>query len=118
MKANIIKDIVEREQEHDNPAILFAPKLLTLFVLKDEDKFSAKCIELDLITEMDSPQAALVDLLAMIKEYAQDFSARISLFLKSPNRAHHHPYIEKVLQCKNDWELLERCEVRYGNIQL
>ncbi|HIE28423.1 TPA: hypothetical protein EYP66_14180 [Candidatus Poribacteria bacterium] len=77
------------------PTILSPPKLLTILVLKDGDKFSAKCIELDLITEMDNPQAALTDLLEIIKEYAQDYYARLSLFSESPNRAHHRPYIEQ-----------------------
>jgi len=95
-----VQDKPEKDglQKTVNLSILFSPKLLTIFVLKDEERFCAKCVELDLITEMDTPQDALVDLLEIIKEYALDYSARLSLFLKSPNRVHHRPYIEPILQ--------------------
>ncbi|HIE30109.1 TPA: hypothetical protein EYP66_22825 [Candidatus Poribacteria bacterium] len=49
---------------------------------------------------MDRPQDALENLFEMIKEYAIDYQTRWELFSKSPNRAHHRPYIEKILQCQ------------------
>lgn len=91
---------------------------MNIFIFKDEDKFCAKCIELDLITEMDTSQESLQAIVEMIKEYAQDYMARIDTFSKSPNRYHHLPYIERIVKCKDDWEILEQIEIKYGHIHL
>ncbi|MBM4053813.1 MAG: hypothetical protein FJ264_03890 [Planctomycetes bacterium] len=29
------------------------------------------------------------------------------MFIKSPNRFHHKPYVDKILECKDKWELYE-----------
>ncbi len=55
----------------------------------------AKCPELDLVTEMDTPAEALQAMVEMIREYAEDYRAREELFAASPNRAHHKPYVRR-----------------------
>lgn len=92
--------------------------LLSVCIFKDDNRFCAKCLELDLVTEMDNPNDALKAMVEMIKEYAQDYELRKDLFVKSPNRYHHLPYIERINNCKGDWDLLEQIEVRYGHIYL
>ena len=92
--------------------------LVTVGIFKENDRFCAKCVELDLVTEMDTPDEALRAIVEMIKEYAQDYELRKDLFSNSPNRYYHLPYIERINNCKNDWELLEQIEVRYGHIHL
>jgi methyl coenzyme M reductase gamma subunit len=74
--------------------------------------------ELDLVTEMDTPAAALHAMVEMIREYAEDYRAREELFAASPNRAHHKPYIERILACRDEWELWELLEVRHGRLHL
>jgi len=90
--------------------------ILTVFILKDEERYMAKCIELDLVTEMDTPEEALRAIVEMIKEYAEDYKEREELFIKSSNRAHHKPYIEEVLKCKDLWEIYSLIKVQYGYI--
>ncbi len=51
----------------------------------------------------------------MIREYAEDYRARESLFLASPNRAHHKPYVDRILACRDEWELWELSEVRLSH---
>lgn len=90
--------------------------VLDIIILRDEDRYVVRCPELDLVTEMDSPEDALDAMLEMIKEYCNDYLKRESLFRKSPNRSHHYPYIIPIAQCKSDWELRELVEVRYGSV--
>jgi len=92
--------------------------LLSVFILKDEDRFMAKCVELDLVTEMDTPQEALDAIVEMITEYAADYKKNEKLYLRSPNRAHHKPYVDGILSCKDRWEILELIDIRHGRIQL
>jgi len=63
-------------------------------IFKDTNRFCAKCVELDLITEMDTPDEALKAIVEMIKEYTQDYESRKDLFSNSPNRYHHLPLEE------------------------
>jgi hypothetical protein len=56
----------------------------------------ASCPELDLVTEGDTPEAALDDLIDMVMDYAVQYMEEFDLFSKSPNRASHKPYILEV----------------------
>ncbi|MBI3193216.1 MAG: hypothetical protein HYZ34_01970 [Ignavibacteriae bacterium] len=94
------------------------PPLLTVYILQDENRFMAKCTELDLITEMDDKEQALDAMLEIISEYAYDYNERKKVFSSSPNRAHHYPYIDAISKCKSKWDLLELVNVKYGHIQL
>ncbi|MFQ6092069.1 MAG: hypothetical protein ACE5OR_05210 [bacterium] len=66
----------------------------------------------------DTPDRALRSIVEMIREYAEDYNRRFELFSESPNRAHHRPYVQRILKCKSNWEVLEVSEVKYGNLQL
>ena len=92
--------------------------ILTVLILKDGKSYMAKCVELDLVTEMDSPEKALKAIVEMIKEYAQDYKEREELFVKSSNRAHHKPYIDEIVKCKNLWEIYELIKVQYGYLHV
>lgn len=92
--------------------------LLTVFIIKDNGRFMARCPELDLVTEMDTPEGAFKAIVEMVKEYAEDYKKREEIFTKSPNRAHHKPYIDRILECKDEWSLYELIAVKYGHIHL
>ena len=92
--------------------------ILKVIILKDEDRYCAKCPQVDLVTEMDTPEEAFNSLLEMIREYTDDYLKRKNAFLKSPNRFHHYPYVLQIAKCKNEWELRELIEVRYGSLHL
>lgn len=98
--------------------IVCSAPLLTVLLVKDEERFMAKCLELDVVTEMDTPQEALQAILEMIREYAADYHAREQLFIASPNRAHHKPYVDRILACQDEWELWELIEIRHGRLHL
>jgi predicted RNase H-like HicB family nuclease len=92
------------------------PPLLTVYILQDDGRFMAKCPELDLVTEMDSREEVLDAIVQMIEEYAGDYHSRMKKFSRSPNRAHHKPYVEMIIACKTKWELLELLNVKYGHV--
>jgi len=90
--------------------------LLTVFIIKDDERYMAKCPELDLVTEMDDREDALMAIVEMIKEYAEDYKEREDIYLRSPNRAHHKPYVDRVMACQDEWEVMELIEVHYGRL--
>ena len=100
------------------PRIIVSEKKLTILLAKDGSQYCAYCPELDLVAELGSPQAAIDDLIEAIKEYAEEYLQDFALYSKSPNRAHHLPYIEAVKACKDDWELRTLLEIRYGNLHI
>ncbi len=100
------------------PEIEASVPLLTVYVVKDTGRFMAKCPELDLVTEMDSEESAFQAIVEMIQEYAEDYRKRIKQFSHSPNRAHHRPYVEQILSCKNEWQVKELIDIRYGHVHL
>ena len=114
-------NVITREAKVSGEKILeVAPNipLLTVFIIKDNGRFMARCPELDLVTEMDTPEGAFKAIVEMVKEYAEDYKKREEIFTKSPNRAHHKPYIDRILECKDEWALYELIAVKYGHIHL
>jgi predicted RNase H-like HicB family nuclease len=87
--------------------IVSSAPMLTVLLVKDDGHSMAKCVELDLITEMDTPQEALQAIVEMMREYAEDYRERENLFLASPNRAQHKPYIDRILACRDEWAVWE-----------
>lgn len=100
------------------PKILTFEKRLTIILAQDEERYCAFCPELDLVTEMASSEEALEDLIESMKDYAEEYLADLELYAKSPNRAHHLPYIKAIASCKNDWEIKMLLEVQYGLVHV
>jgi len=98
--------------------IITGVSLLTIFIAKDDESYMAKCPELDLITEMNTKEEALKAIVEMIVEYAEDYKSNEDMYVRSPNRAHHKPYIDAILACNDEWELMELLEVRYAHLHL
>ena len=96
--------------------LITSVSLLTVFIIKDDESYMAKCPELDLVTEMDDREDALKAIVEMIKEYAEDYKEREDIYLQSPNRAHHKPYVDRVMACQDEWEIMELIEVHYGRL--
>jgi predicted RNase H-like HicB family nuclease len=106
------------EYKESSATIVTGVSLLTVFIIKDDGRFMARCPELDLVTEMDSKEEALKAIVEMIREYAEDYKAREDIYLRSPNRAHHRPYIDKIIACQDEWEVMELVGVRYGHLHV
>lgn len=109
---------MQGEKRYALSGVSVKPPLLTVVIFPDSGKYVAKCIELDLITEMDTSEEAIRAMVEMIREYAEDYRAREEVFARSPNRAHHKPYVDILLECKTDWEVQELLEIRYGHLHI
>ncbi|MCK4325892.1 hypothetical protein KAU86_05040 [bacterium] len=101
-----------------HPRIMVEECKLSILLAKDKNKYCALCPELDLVTSMKTPETTADDMLEEIKEYAHEYMGDFDVYSKSPNRAHHLPYVEAVVSCKNDWELRMLTEVKYGFIHV
>ena len=86
--------------------------IFEVFILRDGQRFMAKCPKLDLVTEEDTKEDAFQSLVEIMKEYTEDYLNRLDVFLASSNRAHQYPYILEIKRCKDDWELLQLLEVK------
>lgn len=100
------------------PRIMIQEKILFVLLAMEGGKFCAYCPELDLITEMDTYEETIEDMIEAIKDYADEYMAEFDLYSKSPNRAHHLPYIEAIKSCKTDWELRMLIEIKHGFIHV
>ena len=100
------------------PKIMIQEKTLSVLLAIDGKKFCAYCPELDLVTEMDTSEEAIEDIIDAIKDYANEYMNDFELYSKSPNRAHHLPYIEAIKSCKTDWELRMLIEIKHGLVHV
>ncbi|MFH0774635.1 MAG: hypothetical protein V2A53_03960 [bacterium] len=99
------------------PRIRLSQICLSILLAKDEVGVCAYCPELDLIVQSQATETAIDDMIEESKEYAAEYLAEIDLYSNSPNRAHHLPYVKMIADCKDDWELKEMFEIRYGRLQ-
>ena len=102
----------------DCTKIMVQGKTLTVILAKDGEKYGAYCPELDLVTELDSPEEAVEDLIEEIRDYADEYINDLELYSKSPNRAHHLPYVEEIKACKSDWDIKMLIEIKHGSIHV
>ena len=109
---------MQDEKRYDISEVSVKPSLLTVVLFPDSGRYVAKCTELDLITEMDTPEETVEAMVEMLKEYAEDYHSREEMFARSPNRSHHKPYVDTLLRCETHWEVQELLEIRYGHLHL
>ena len=100
------------------PRIMMQEKRLSILLALDGEKFCAYCPELDLVTEMDTPEEAIADMIEATKDYAEEYMEDFELYSKSPNRAHHLPYIKAISSCKTDWDLRMMIEIKHGLVHV
>lgn len=102
----------------NSPKIMLQEKVLSVLLALDGDKFCAYCPELDLATEMSIPDECIEDVIDAMRDYAEEYMENFDLYSKSPNRAHHLPYIRAVASCKTDWELRMLIEIKHGVVHV
>jgi len=113
-----------RHEFRESPAILSPPKIalsekcLTVILARDEDQYCAYCPDLDLVTEMQTPEEAIEDMLEAMEDYAEEYLNDLERYHKSPNRAHHLPYVRAIAGCQDMWELRMLIEILHGRIHL
>jgi len=91
--------------------------LLANFSLKpetineDDNSITLALDQLDMYVNSDNLEKAKTELVKDLKYYAQDYIDRSQLFLHSPNRRVHFPYILRILLCNSDDEVLDLLEI-------
>lgn len=98
--------------------IVLQKKKISIVLALDGAKYCAYCPELDLVTEMSTPEEAIEDMIEAIKDYAKEYREDIELYSKSPNRCHHLPYIKAISACNTDWELRMLIEIKHGLVHV
>lgn len=71
-------------------------KKLTAIMEPSGGGFFVSCPELDLATQGKTEEEAFNDLIEMVIDYSHQYSENMEKFSKSPNRAHHLPYINLI----------------------
>ena len=108
-----------KTRENDKKYWILVPeKRLSILLARDKKKYCAYCPELDLATEMDNLEEAIEDLLESMVDYAEEYLEEKDLYTKSPNRAHHLPYVEAIRACRDEWELRTLIEIKHGFLHL
>jgi predicted RNase H-like HicB family nuclease len=101
-----------------SPRLIVAEPILTVLVAPDDGEYTAYCPELVVATSRRTPEAAVKELLELLREYAEDYKTDLETFARSPNRAHHLPYIERIVMCRSEWERRQLVAVKYGDVHL
>lgn len=108
---------IQRTRDHlillDVATLRLAFKNLTFDLLVYEEKDgSVTCTEdhLDLVENAASVDECIQQMIAALRDYANDFYREFALWSKAPNRTSHIPYVLKVL-ASTDEEIREdiRC---------
>ncbi len=74
---------------------------------EDDGSVTIAIDELDIAVNAPTKEAAVKELIEELKVYAADYIERLPLFLNSPNRRSHYPYILRIIMADNDDELLQ-----------
>lgn len=86
-------------------------KFVPEIIQEDDGSITLALDVLEIYANNDTLELAMKDLIEDLKLYAQDFSSRSQLFLHAPNRAHHFPYVLKIMLCDNDEEIQAMLEL-------
>ncbi len=100
------------------PKISLSEKCLTVILARDEALVCAFCPELDLVTEMATPDEALKDMLEAMQDYAEEYLEELEIYQNGPNRSHHLPYIQAIAGCEDVWDLRMLIEIQHGRVQV
>ena len=98
------------------PKISLSEKRLTVILARDEALICAFCPELDLVTEMATPNEALEDMLEAMQDYAAEYLEELAIYQNAPNRGHHLPYIQAIAACKDTWDIRMLIEIQHGRL--
>lgn len=109
---------MNNEQSLLPPKISFFEKRLTIILARDDAMVCAFCPELDLVTEMATPDEALEDMLESMQDYAEEYLEDLEIYENSPNRAHHLPYILAIAECNDAWDIRMLIEIHHGRVQV
>ncbi|MBM4027794.1 MAG: exoribonuclease R, partial [Planctomycetes bacterium] len=86
--------------------VLLLPFTLRPQVMREDDgSVTITVDELDWATNAASVEEATGVLVADLRQYAEDYLERASLFLRAPNRRPHFPYVLRIVLARNEEEI-------------
>ena len=96
----------------DLQKLALSPFSLKPEIIEEDDGSVTLAIDhLELVVNGRSLDDAVLELVNELKLYAQDYFERSELFLNSPNRRAHFPYLLRVALCDSDEEIKGLLEI-------
>ncbi|MBA1333962.1 MAG: Exoribonuclease R [Firmicutes bacterium] len=80
-------------------------------IAEDDNSITLTVNELEIYANANTMEEAVQELINDLKQYAQDYIQRSQLFLHSPNRRAHFPYVLRIMLCDNDDEIRDLLEL-------
>ena len=80
-------------------------------LVEDDNTVTLTINELDIYANANTKEEAINELVIDLKQYAQDYIHRSQLFLHSPNRRQHFPYVLRIILCDTDDEIRDLLEL-------
>lgn len=80
-------------------------------LVEDDNTVTLTINELDIYANANTKEEAINELVIDLKQYAQDYIQRSQLFLHSPNRRQHFPYVLRIILCDTDDEIRDLLEL-------
>ncbi len=117
---NALTPVVIRRKQNEKVLVIrpdLEQEILTRYSLKpevipeDDGSITLALDDLELAVNAPTKDEAIRELVADLKLYARDFMERSQLFLNSPNRRQHLPYLLRVLLCNSDAEIRSLLEL-------
>jgi len=113
-----LTDIVIFDQRKDEPSHSideyiasikknFSKLTLELEFDPETGEYVSVCPELDLAISGNTRKEAIDNLLEAMIEYAEDYLDRLDIFVRSPNRGSHLPFILLISSCASKEDILE-----------
>ena len=117
---NALTPVVIRRKQNEEVLVIrpdLEQEILTRYSLKpevimeDDGSITLALDDLELAVNAPTKDEAIRELVVDLKLYACDFMERSQLFLNSPNRRQHLPYLLRVLLCNSDAEIRSLLEL-------
>lgn len=83
------------------------PKIIT----EDDNSITLTLDQLEIYANAPTMEEAIQELISDLRQYAHDYIQRSQLFLLSPNRRAHFPYVLRIMLCDNDNEIRKILEL-------
>lgn len=91
--------------------LLFSFSLKPEVLHEDDGSITLALDQLELAVNNETLDLAVNELLNDLKLYAEDYFNRSQLFINSPNRKSHFPYLLRIMLCEDDSEIRSLLEL-------
>ncbi|HHY98850.1 MAG TPA: exoribonuclease R [Firmicutes bacterium] len=99
------EDILMLRRDLQQNIILSAYRFPVKITRESDKSYTLTIDALELWANAETLEAAVAQLVADLKEYALSYANNAQLYLNSPNRRQHFPYVLRILMCDSDKEI-------------